>query len=406
MAVNLGAAPRDRGRDVASARIAASRLPYLPGSTIPLTVDGLVQPFLLEVVGTGWIADGMLNLPASPAGSSATVVASDRDRLAVREFQYARPPHRTTSFLAVASYDAGVVIHDRATFEARSVLGVGGAPSDVAVDSDGRIAAGNTAGDTMVVARMDPWRVASITGVVLSDEIAFDAASHALFVTDRDVSGSGALTRVAADGTVTRRILGLTSEGIAVDAARHRVYVANANDGTISIVDAESMAELRRFRAVDRAFSLALSSNGKRLYVVSNQSISSMFAQAGSVVAFDVSRQIPHRVARSGPLAFPLGVALDQTTNSVFVTDERDDDVYVLNPRTLRAKRLPLKTCRTPWKPAFDAVDARLYVPCAQADEVDVFDTRSMRRVSGAPFSTGGYPLSVAIWHATKGVVR
>jgi DNA-binding beta-propeller fold protein YncE len=42
--------------------------------------------------------------------------------------------------------------------------------------------------------------------------------------------------------------------------------------------------------------------------------------------------------------------------------------------------------------------DGRLFVPCANADKVDVFDLRTLRRVNGAPFSTGGYPLSVAFW--------
>jgi hypothetical protein len=38
-------------------------------------------------------------------------------------------------------------------------------------------------------------------------------------------------------------------------------------------------------------------------------------------------------------------------------------------------------------------------VPCAGADAVDAFDTRTLRRAAHAPFATGGYPLAVAVWH-------
>ncbi|MDP9025457.1 MAG: hypothetical protein M3N13_08795, partial [Candidatus Eremiobacteraeota bacterium] len=407
LVLDLGAAPHGRAHDMASARIAASKLPYVPGSHIPLLVDGLEPPYSLEVLGPAAIVRGALAIPSAPNGPSATVIASNRYAMAMHRFDFAPPPSEDRAFIAVAAYDDGIVLHeDRAPYAALSILGIGGAPSDVAIDDNGRIAAGDTSGDSLLVAAMNPWEVREIAGVALSDELAFDPSSHALFATDRDVSGSGALTRITPEGLVTRRLLGLTSEGIAIDSKRHRVYVANANDGTVSIVDATSLAEIRRFHAIDRAFSLALSSDGRRLFVVSNQSLSSLFGSAGRVVAFDVSSDAPHQVARSAALAFPLGISADDERRTLFVTDERDDVVYVLNPLTLQASHRPLATCRTPWKPAVDSSDHRLYIPCAQSDLVDVFDTRSLKRIAGAPFRTGGYPLAVAVWHSNRRVVR
>lgn len=402
----LGAAPLPHPHRAATARTTASRLPYLPGSEISLHFDGLEPPYALGVIGAGSSARGTLSI-ANAASSSVTVVAANRDWLAMHRFDVAAPPDRSESFIAVATYDDGVVLHDvRSPFAPRSLLAIGGAPADVAIDTDGRIAAGDTSGTTLLMALMDPWRVRVVDDVWLADELEFDSSSHALFVTNRDIGGHGALTRILPDGTVTQRILGITSEGIAIDAKRHRVYVANANDGTISIVDADTFAETQRFHAVDRAFSLALAADRTRLYVVSNQSAASPFGAAGRVVSFDVSGESAHLEAQSAPLAFPLGIAVDAEHKSIFVTDERDDDVYDLDPVTLRARHAPLKTCRTPWKPAVDASDHRLYIPCAQADLVDVFDTRTLRRVPGAPFATGGYPLSVAVWHPDGHVVR
>jgi DNA-binding beta-propeller fold protein YncE len=224
-------------------------------------------------------------------------------------------------------------------------------------------------------------------------------------VTDRDVGGNGALTRIATDGSVARVVTGETAEGLAIDDRRNVVYVANTNDGTVAGVDATSMRVVQRFGAVDRVFSLALSPDGTRLYGISNQSMASPFAAAGSAIAIALGAK-PHVIARSAALAFPLGAALDTATQTLYVTDEALGEVYVLDAQTLRAKRPPLRTCATPWKPAVDAPSRRLYIPCAGAGAIDAFDLRTLARVSGAPFHTGSYPLAIGIWHPSERIVR
>src|SRR5262249_25698853 len=161
---------------------------------------------------------------------------------------------------------------------------------------------------------------------------------------------------------------------------------------TVAAVDARSMRVTRTFRAVDRVFSLELSRDGRVLYAVSNQSSSSPFGAPGSVVAIALDRK-PRTIARSANLTFPIGVAWDRGTATLFVTDESDDAIDVLDAKTLRQRQAPIATCRTPWKPFFDERTQKLYVPCARADRVDVLDARTLRRVPGAPFETGGYPL-------------
>ncbi len=393
-----GAAPQSPHPPRAVGRFAAAPLAYLPGSSIPLDVEGLTPPYHVTLTGPGSVDASAYHVPQSPHARSALLVAANAVGLAARRIAIAQPPAANHSFIAVASYDDGIVIHDaRAGFAQRSVLGIGGPPSDVAIGPHGLLAAGNTDGTTLTAVRLNPWNAHTYPGIAETDELAIDDTTGAIYATDRDLDGAGALTRIDPDGAITTRVLGLTAEGIAIDARRRRIYVANVNDGTISIVNADSMVEERRFKAVARVFSLALSPHGTRLYAVSNQSLTSPFASAGGVVAFDVAGAVPRRVARSARLTFPVGIALDATHARLFVTDEHDNDIYVLDARTLRAVHAPLSTCRTPWKPAIDR--SRLYIPCARANRVDVFSTRTLRRVAGAPFATGGYPLAVAVWH-------
>jgi DNA-binding beta-propeller fold protein YncE len=391
---------------LASGKIATTAWPYLPGSVIRLHVDGFASPYRALVLGPGrLLAGGLYDIPQETAPGSALLVAGNAAGLAATTVRIGMPPSIDRSLLVVASYDDGIVFHDARNFSVLGVLATGGTPSDVAVDASGRIAVTDTQGTALTVATLSPWTVARVEGVVLGDEVAIDRTSRAIFVTDRDANGSGALTRVSFQGNVTRVVTGATAEGLALDERRQLVYVANVNDATVAAVDARSMRVVRRFHAVSRVFSLALSPDGTRLYGISNQSAGSPFAAPGSAVAFAVPGA-PHLMARSIDLGFPIGVTLDPKTKTLFVTDEGFNEIDVLDSRTLRPRVPPLRTCATPWEPSLDAASGRLYVPCAGANAIDAFDARTLRRIRGAPFATGSYPLAIAIWRPTERVSR
>jgi hypothetical protein len=375
--------------------IATAPWPYLPGSRIPIRIDGFAGPYLMRVLGSGQLSrQSTFDVPPESNGAGATLVAGNAIGLAATDVRVTSPPAASSDRIAVASYDDGVVFHRPGDFAVTGVLGIGGAPGDVAAFAN-RVVAIDTQGDGLTSITRDPWSVSAVDGVPLGDQVALDASGNA-FVTNRELSGRGGLTRVSRDGTVSSVVTGETAEGIAVDSARGLVYVANANDGTVSVVGTHPLRVIRRFHAVDRVFSLALDERGGRLFAVSNQSADPPFAAAGSVVAFDVRSQ-PRRIARSVDLTFPLGIAYDGARKRLFVTDESADLVYVLSAATLRAQRAPLSTCKTPWKPYLDTVGNRLYVPCARSSQVDAFDAATLQRVAGAPFATGGYPLAVAL---------
>jgi DNA-binding beta-propeller fold protein YncE len=400
--VAFGAAARAPSGRLATGRIAVTQWPYLPGSSIPLRVSGFAPPFSAVLLGPGRIAGDNYEIPSGSHAGTTTLVLGNAAGLAASNVRIAHTPPANRSLLVVASYDDGLVFHDAATFSVLGVLATGGTPTDVAVDPRGRIATPDTQGTALTLATLAPWNVTKIEGVAVGDEVAIVTSTQAIFVTDRDVNGNGALTRVSAQGAVARVTTGATAEGLTIDEGRQIVYVANANDGTIAAVDARSMRLLRRIPAVDRVFSLVLSPDGDRLYAVSNQSANSPFAAAGSVVALALRGSRWHVVARSGALAFPLGAALDPRTSTLFVTDEERAQVDVLDARTLRAKRPPLQTCAIPWQPLLDVTDGRLYVPCAGADAIDAFDAPSLRRLHHAPFATGSYPLAIAAWRPTE----
>jgi len=371
--------------------------PFVAGSRIALRATGMPVPYDVRLVGPGTLAAGVYVAPNVTSPQRVALIAGNAAILAAASFLVVPAPARSRPLLAVASYDDGIVLHDPNGFARLAVLAIDGSPGDVAFGPRGIIQAPDTVGDGVAIASRTPWNVRIVNDVPSGNEIVVDGQSDA-FVSNRDVNGAGALTKIAADGTVSRIVTGVTAEGLAIDRARGIVYVGNVNDATVLAVNARTMKPLRRIAAVPRVFGIALSTDGNTLYAVANRSLSSPFHQAGYVAAIALSAT-PHVVARSANLHFPLGIALDARDARLFVTDEASNQVYVLNAKTLRASHAPLDTCRTPWKPFYDAASQRVFVPCARADDVDVFDARTLARVGGAPFHTGGYPLAVAAWH-------
>jgi DNA-binding beta-propeller fold protein YncE len=394
-----GAMARTAAPHLATATIAASRWPYLPGSLLPLNIEGLSAPYHVEILGPGrLLPPNTYELPDAQSAGSTLLVAGNAAALATRRVRIGSVPRADRPLLLVACYEDGLVLHHGRRLSVAGILGTGGAPSDVAIDRLGRAAVTDTQGTSLTILRLLPWSVSRIAGVVTGDDVAIDESTHAFFVTDREWNGTGALTRIGFDGSVVRVVTGETAEGLVVDERRQIVYVANANDGTIAFVDARSMQVVRRFPAVPRVFALALSPDGERLYATSNEAADSPFRTSGRAIAIALDRQNPLIVARSASLVFPVGIALDDRTKTLFVSDEERNEIDVLDARTLRAKHVALPTCGIPWKLTVDGAADRLYVPCAGDNAIDVFDARTLHRVAGAPFATGGYPLAIAVW--------
>lgn len=392
-ALLAAAVPRPAPETRAIGQFDLSALPYVPGSVLSLNVNGFAGPYAYTILGPLQRNGAFAQIPPDASGD-VSLLASNHYGVAAHTLSIASPPDG--DLVAVAAYEDGLVFHDPGSLQARSVLSIAGAAADVAIAPDGTIAAGDTQYAGVTIARR-PWNVAFVPSVPTVDAVVF-APDGTLYAADRGASMTGQVSQVR--GSAVRSInVGSTPEGLALDARRGRLYVANTNDGTISIIDTATMRELARPHAVDRVFSLALSSDGTTLYATSNQSVASPFGKAGEVVEFAITGTALRQRARSTPLAFPLGVAFDGRRDRIFVTDESTSVVYVLDARTLRALREPLATCRTPWQPHIDERDNRLYIPCARADQLDVISLRTLGRLRGAPFLTGRYPLAVATWH-------
>lgn len=392
----LGTAPRRHLAYTGSFKIDLTSGPYISGSRLNVVASGVQGPVAYSVLGAGRIEGSHYVAPVVSKPATVTLIGTARGALAMRRIDIVPAPPPNQPLIAVASYHDGIALHDARTFRLIGFIPMSGAPGDVAFGKNGEIFAPDTDSDVLVSILRGPWTSRELRGVLLGNEVAVDPETGDVFVSNRDAGGFGAVTRISRDGELTRVQTGQIAEGLAIDAERGLAYVGDVNMRTVAQVDARTMRVVRSIPSVERTFGMALDEHADRLFVVSNTS-PSMPSRGGYAAAIDLRSRVPHIVARSSRMVFPLGVAFDQQQGRVFVTDEAANVVYVLSAKTLKSIHAPLATCDTPWRPR--VASGRLYVPCANADRVDVFDTRSLHRVHGAPFATGGYPLSVAVWN-------
>lgn len=387
--------PRERPAPWVQLQVGALKGPFIGGSIIPLG-ESFARGSLFAVVGPGiidadrYIAPSNLNQP-----TTTTIVAANIGASVSRQILIVPTPSPKTRFLAVAGYYGGLGLHGIKSMQLLGATPIPGAAGDVASDRDGSLYVPGTTANTLWHAGRDPWNVTASGNVPLGNEVRIARHSQTVFVTNRDIDGWGALTQVR--GNMVRRIrTGRTAEGLAIDERRNRVYVGNVNDATVLEVDATTLAPVRRIRAVSRTFGIALNITRRLLYVVSNQT-SNGGPQQGYAAAIDLSKRNAPMIAKSEKLPFPLGVDVDERTNRLFVTDESANAVYVFDALTLRRRGPALRACRVPWRPHVDAVGRRLYVPCALADKLAVFNLDNLRAVRGSPFETVRYPLGVDV---------
>lgn len=373
-------------------------LPYISGSRIPITAKGYYGSLNSHALGGGYVNGSTYVAPNIRDARSVTLVAGGKGAIAIASLRIVPPPAAAQPLVAVASYANGIALHDPKTFALLGIMAVPGSPGDVAFKSNGDIVTPDTDGDTLTSIARAPWGQSDATGVTAGNEVLLDGSTGNVFVSNRDVGGDGGLTRITSSGGVTRIKSGITAEGLAIDEGRQIVYVGNVNDRSVLAVNARTMQPIRRIASVDRTFGIALDAARQRLFVVSNVA-KNMHGGPGYVAAIDLGSERGRIAQRSARMTFPIGIALDTARQTLFVTDEGSDEVHVLDAGTLAARRTPLRTCRIPWRPHYDARSDRLYVPCARSNAIDVYRGDTLRRIPRAPFRTGGFPLGVATWH-------
>jgi outer membrane protein assembly factor BamB len=145
--------------------------------------------------------------------------------------------------------------------------------------------------------------------------------------------------------------------GLAVDAKRDVVYVANADGKNIAVVSAKDWKQERTIPLELRPFSLALAPDGRRLMIGNwaNRSLSVLdLADGDKVSTFDLNGS-------------PAALVFDGTRPALFVSLQDTAEIAIVDTNSLAVvKRFPL-TASQPTAIAVDGAARRVYVAVRHA---------------------------------------
>ena len=360
-----------------------------------------------SVVGPGTVsADGVYTAP-SKSGETALVVArAGGVSQAVEIAVHAVPGD--VPLLLVACYEGNMVDVHRLPELTRSggliapprAAGIAADPVRrlALVAADNAVMAVNL--DTMTTALSTPTSGSRFSGVVAlaggyfatTDNNASKGMPGVFFFRVNDAGVPAVSGSVAA---------GETPEGIVAEPGGRVFYVTNVNSNEVLRFSFDARGTARQTGRVatrTRPFGIALDPTRKLLFVTDNDTpfLSGKRSSPGLETFSVPSLQRIGSPLRTGSKdALPIGVAVDMTVGRLFVTNEGDANVIAYALPSLR-RLAALPTGRFPWTPRVDQGAARLYVPSAADDRVDVFDTRTLRPAR-PPVATCSYPTNLMI---------
>lgn len=178
------------------------------------------------------------------------------------------------------------------------------------------------------------------------------------------------------------------SRGVAVSPDNARLFVANDNDRTVSVLDAITLKAITSPINIGRNYAsyVAVTPDNTRVYVTN-------WFQS-TVVALDASTLQPI----GGPITVggaPLGIAVAPDSSHAFVVDD-GGTLMVLQVSTLQPTGLNIGIPEQCQGVAVSPDSARVFIACPGDNTLRVFDAKT-RQPIGGPISVGNGPCDVAV---------
>ncbi|MEP7027165.1 MAG: YncE family protein [Candidatus Eisenbacteria bacterium] len=153
-------------------------------------------------------------------------------------------------------------------------------------------------------------------------EVALDPSETRLYVTDAAGPTLFAVNLTGGDVQETR--VGAGPEEVVLAPDGSAVWVANRDDGTVSVLDPYTLGSIALLGSGRAPVRIALSADGNRAYVVN--------AGEATVAVFDARTRARLGIISVG--TYPLGIALDADGRHGYVASTRDDELSVIDLAT------------------------------------------------------------------------
>jgi YVTN family beta-propeller protein len=259
-----------------------------------------------------------------------------------------------------------------------------------------------------------------VTGLNNPNATVYNPATGKVYTVDSE-AGAVQISDDAA-GTTVRVKVGAEPVSIAADSSNGRVYVANAGDGTVSVVDGKTDAVLATVPIGANPYSIAADSGEGKIYVtrtysdhltvidaVTNQ-VSGIKAASTDLIAVNPKTHIAYLLGYEGGNLTVLseatqaltessvgmhtwGIALNAETGTLYIARIGDAEVAVLKPGSSSPTRIP--TGNIPCSVAINPQTNTVYVANYADNTVTVIDGAKNRLVAQIP--VGKRPQAVTV---------
>ena len=153
-------------------------------------------------------------------------------------------------------------------------------------------------------------------------QVALDPSETRLYVTNAD--GPALFAVSLAGGGIQEARVGNGPEAVVVAPDGSSVWVANRDDGTVSVLDPYTLGSIAVLGSGRAPVRIAFSADAGRAYVVN--------AGEAAVAVFDARTRV--RLGSIPVGNYPLGIALDPDGSRAWVASTRDDELSVIDLAT------------------------------------------------------------------------
>lgn len=170
---------------------------------------------------------------------------------------------------------------------------------------------------------------------------------------------------------------------VVYDANRDRLYVANVDAGSVSVID-RKVGTVKVIKTARGAEGLAITNDGAALWVAN--------AQANSISVIDLEADRVVRTFRSGG-RFPVKIRMAPNGKDVWVAHNNSRELSVYNVTTMeKTATIPLESA--PLGLLISPSGDRVFVTLPRLDRIDVFDGVTRKQITS--FSPGTEPDGMA----------
>jgi PQQ-dependent catabolism-associated beta-propeller protein len=172
--------------------------------------------------------------------------------------------------------------------------------------------------------------------------------------------------------TIATVAVGVEPEGIAFRPDGRFIYVTSESNDRIDVIDVAERRVIATIATAKRPRNVLFSRDGERAYVACE------LAARIDVIDASQHRSLTSLEIEGTPKAMPMGMALDDAENRLYVTLGRAGEVAVIDTRSLRLMQRVGDVGPRPWGIALSPDGSRLYTANGPSGDVSVIDTRSL----------------------------